>query len=246
MPQRGNNDLHLYRNTRHESVAQSDTIGPVHLFQGHQDQVKEFLWRPRGDVENGIDYREFQLVSWGADRMLRLHRVDRQTQEEVGYEKGKEISRNLNFTRKNATYKTFRDDPAKAGDGSKRAASTSYSNLDVPNRVSALSMGMSKAPIPVFAGLGNGAFMRSRPNANTSKLERKDIDPIAWMKGVKIGKREGLDQSISSTLSPNFGASKNWEPFESLGEEISQVGDRFSKVTFDEVRRPFLSSLQHT
>lgn len=235
MPQRGNNDLHLYESTRHDGVAQSDTIRPVHLFQGHQDQVKEFLWRPRGDIENGIDNREFQLVSWGADRILRLHRVDQQTQEGVGYEKGKEVSRKLNFTRKNATYKTFRDDPAKLGNGTKRAPSTSYSNLDLQNRVSALSIGMSKTSVSASAGLGNGAFMRSRPNANTSKLERKDIDPIAWMKGVKIGKREGLDQSVSSTLSPNVGAFKNWEPFESLGEEISQVGDRFSKVTFDEV-----------
>ena len=248
MPQRGNNDLHLYEYSRHEGVTQSDKIGPVHLFQGHQDQVKEFLWRPRGGVENGIDNREFQLVSWGADRILRLHRVDQHTLEGVGYEKGKEVSRKLNLTRKNAAYKTFRDDPSKLGNGPKRITSTSYSNLDLQSRVnirSALSMGMSKASIPASIGLGNGAFMRSRPSVNTSKLERKDIDPIAWMKGVKIGKREGLDQSISSALSPNLGASKNWEPFESLGEEISQVGDRFSKVTFDEVWRLLLPSLRH-
>ncbi|KAF5017470.1 hypothetical protein F66182_10596, partial [Fusarium sp. NRRL 66182] len=110
MPQRGDNDLHLYglSSTEDPSV---HTMPLVHSFPGHKGHVKEFLWRPRGTVVNGLDHREFQLVSWGADRELRLHRVDADILRDVGYEKGKTVDHSMRFTRQGATYKTFRDEP---------------------------------------------------------------------------------------------------------------------------------------
>ena len=65
---------------------------------------------------------------------------------------------------------------------------------------------------------------------------RKDIDPIAWMKGVKIGKREaGMQHSMASIMSPSLKAVQHWDTFDSLGEEITHAGEKFGNVLFEEV-----------
>ena len=240
MPQRGNNDLHLYKHFQQTNGEQNGSEEPTHRFEGHQDQVKEFLWRPRGTINDGIDGRDFQLVSWGADRILRLHRVDERTLAEVGFEKGKSVHKNLNVTRKNAVYKTFREGTGKIADTFNNDETTStQSNQNSQNRTdvySGLSLGINNASNPGFNNWSSGTFMSSKPNMSSGAIGRKDIDPIAWMKGVKIGKREpGLDQSAASISSPSLRATRNWDVFESLGEEITHVADRFSKVTFEKV-----------
>ena len=241
MPQRGNNDLHLYDQNLREHMKQVGTDSPVYRFEGHQDQVKEFLWRPRGTVENGIDNREFQLVSWGSDHYLRLHRVDEHILATVGHEKGKVVHGNLNLSRRDATYKSFRDHPLKRENLIRSDELTSdAAEKSIPSQSgirSGLSLGMSKARIPESVDWVNGAFMSSRQNMSARMVERKDIDPIAWMKGVKIGKREVcLHQSTTSSMSLVHKSAKHWEPFESLGGEVSHVRDKLSKVVFQDVR----------
>ncbi|KAI9817566.1 MAG: hypothetical protein M1827_001178 [Pycnora praestabilis] len=247
MPQRGNNDLHLYDRRLEDSVQSDDAVPPVHRYYGHQDQVKEFLWRPRGDIIDGIDNREFQLVSWGSDRQLRLHRVEEKTLREVGYEKGREVRRKLTYTRKNAVYKTFRDEKPKSeyhNQGRPAVGVGSSNEKSISGTLhGALSAGMSKAPIPVARGWGDGGFMTSRIGMQGRSAGKEDEDPIAWMKGVKIGNRDNTSfnrhKSVqgprSSVLSPGSRASGIWDTAESLGDEITHVGDKFSKVTFDEV-----------
>ena len=238
MPQRGNNDLHLYDQNPREHISTTAMDSPVYRFEGHQDQVKEFLWRSRGTIENDIDIREFQLVSWGADNILRLHRIDEQVLATVGHQKGKMVHGNLKLTRRDATYKSFREHPVESEFLTRNSVANTECTVQNPSGIrSGLSLGMSRTKIPASANWVNGAFMSSRHSPSSKWVERKDIDPIAWMKGVKIGKREGgLDQSATSSMSPIFKPDKHWEPFESFGEEISHVGDKFNKVKFEEVR----------
>ena len=240
MPQRGDNDLHLYDHTFRESMEPEGMDSPIYRFQGHQDQVKEFLWRPRGTIENDLDNREFQLVSWGADHFLRLHRIDEQILATVGHQKGKIVRGGLNLTRRDASYKSFREHLRKKENLKQNISTTpDFAEPDDQNQSgirSELSLGMSKGKVPASLNWVNGAFMSSRQNLSSRMVERKDIDPIAWMKGVKIGKREGgLDQSATSSMSPIFKPAKHWETFESLGEEISQVGAKFDQDIFEEV-----------
>lgn len=54
-----------------EMYARSDTTTPVDVFEGHQDVVKEFVWR-RG----GKDDSDIQLITWSKDRTLRFWPVD--------------------------------------------------------------------------------------------------------------------------------------------------------------------------
>ena len=237
MPQRGNHDLHLYDRRLSDGTSRDAAIEPVHSFGGHQNQVKEFLWRSRGVIENGIDDREFQLVSWGTDRDLRLHRIEPEYLQAVGAQKGALARRNLNVTRQGAVYKTFRDQntpfvppklsPKTIGD----RAETDTKDLTVTKRLGSQSSTVD---------LSNPSFMTFSSGMQARHREKKGMNLITWMKGVKIGKREGstayLKQtSRTSVLSLETRAPPIWDMPESLGDEITHVGDKFKKVNFENV-----------
>ena len=240
MPQRGNHDLHLYDHRPRDKEDQGSLVSATYKFGGHNNQVKEFLWRPRGTITESIDDRDFQLVSWGTDRILRLHQVEDDVLRQVGYEKGVQSKRHMNFTRRNAVYKTFRDDPPTFAEYGPKEL---MENPGISNRLpsiraqSTLTVGISRVPVPFAGGYGNGGFMS--PAAGGKAAALKDMDPISWMRGVKIGKREtspsGLHQSVSSILSPSLKTEPTWDKFETLGEEITHVADKFTKVSFNEV-----------
>lgn len=212
MPQRGNSDLHLYSRRAGEGSNPEDDLPLVHSFPGHKGQVKEFLWRPRGGVVDGIDNREFQLVTWGTDRELRLHRVDPEILERVGYEKGKSFISTRHVTRLGAVYRSFRD---------------VNSDLDVEELDAASSVGPHHAVTTQYpGGPGMNAILVPHARAWTPSSHvdtrmgmqprsnlRADTNPIAWMRGVKIS---------------------GWD-IETLGDEISHVGEKFSKVAFESV-----------
>ena len=222
MPQRGDNNLYLY--DRHGDCQQSDNCyTSVKAFEGHRDQVKEFLWRTRGSVDDGIDNREFQLVSWGADRFLRLHALSSETLAAVGYEKGKEIDKKLNLTRKNAPYKTFREKAVQLEEHKQGNSHLRKDGITLQSRSS------------VLEGWAGG-FLTSQSTSHVRADANRDMDPITWMKGVKIGKKEApLEESTASLNTHDVRAGRDWEEFESLGEEIAYVGTKFSKVEFLEI-----------
>lgn len=217
MPQRGNSDLHLYDRRTTEGTEPGGNVAPVHSFPGHKGQVKEFLWRPRGTIVDGVDHREFQLVSWGTDRELRLHRVISQVMEDVGYNRGQSFIPTLNLTRKDAKYKTFRDEPPEeiynevfeSQPGTSPGPGQSF---HARSRGS-LSVGMSKVSIPHARGWIQGGGLGSRIGMHGKTTVRQDTNPIAWMRGVKIA---------------------SWD-VETLGDEITHVGDKFTKVIFEAV-----------
>lgn len=203
MPQRGNSDLHLYSRRAGEGANPDENLPLVHSFPGHKGQVKEFLWRPRGGVSDGIDCREFQLVSWGTDKELRLHRVDPDVLQRVGYEKGKSFISNLNITRKGAVYKSFRDTNDNDLDENDLHASTYFAD----------GTGMNTATIPHPRGWTQGVNADSRVGMQGRSNIRADNNPISWMRGVKIS---------------------GWD-IETMGDEITHVGERFTKVSFEAV-----------
>ena len=236
MPQRGDHDLHLY-DRRTDTVKDDEhTVTAVHTFGGHDDQVKEFLWRTRGNVTEELDSREFQLVSWGTDRILRLQNVDEEILSNVGYKNGMQIKRRMNFTRKNAVYKTFREDPSRA-EGNESGGDDPFKGAGALGTGSAPASGMSRAPVPFIGGYGNGDFMS--PAIGQRTAASKEMDPISWMRGVRIGKRDPsptvLHPSVSSLFPPSLKTDQTWDIFESLADEITHVGDKFTKVKFEEV-----------
>lgn len=207
MPQRGNSDLHLYSRRAGEGSKPEENLPLVHSFPGHKGQVKEFLWRSRGGIEDGIDHREFQLVSWGTDKELRLHRVDPDILQRVGYEKGKSFISNLNLTRQGAVYKSFRDESGdQEFDDIELALSSS------PN-ISRGGIGMNTISVPYGRTWTQRGNVDSRVGMQGRSNFRADTNPISWMRGVKIS---------------------GWD-IETLGDEITHVGEKFTKVAFESV-----------
>ena len=234
MPQRGDYDLHLY-DRRSLGLHQKGGIQPpVYSFEGHDDQVKEFLWRTRGTIAESVDNREFQLVSWGSDKVLRLHQVNEEILDKVGYKQGTKAKPHTTLTRKDATYKTFREDGIRPFSVDASIPGNSIPLHPLFRRTS--SAGMSKGP-GIERGLWGTGQARSMVIMRNKGMI--DMDPISWMKGVKIGKRDasplGMHRSLSSVLPLHLASDRTWERFESLGEEITHVGQRFGKVTFHEV-----------
>jgi len=81
LPQRGEKDLEMFGGSE----------APVERFEGHDDVVKEFVWRTRGGDDASFEDREFQLVTWSKDRTLRVWPVGSEITERVGYEYGATI-----------------------------------------------------------------------------------------------------------------------------------------------------------
>ncbi|CAK7566730.1 MAG: hypothetical protein SEPTF4163_004682 [Sporothrix epigloea] len=112
MPQNAPGNLYLYDARPASVLATEDPHAlneAVAVFPGHgHHKAKEFLWRARGGIDNGLDNREFQLVSWGEDNKLRLSRLDNSDLATVGHQRGCPAPKNLSTSRAGASYKTFR------------------------------------------------------------------------------------------------------------------------------------------
>ena len=207
MPQRGNSDLHLYSRRAGEGSNPEENLPLVHSFPGHKGQVKEFLWRSRGGVEDGIDNRDFQLVSWGTDKELRLHRVNPETLQGVGYEKGKSFVSTMNVTRRGSVYKTFRDESDQEFDDTESALSSN------PNMFRG-GVGMNTISVPYGPAFTQKNYVDSRVGMQGKSNIRTDTNPISWMRGVKV--------------------SSGWD-IETLENEITHIGDQFTKVIFESI-----------
>ncbi|KAI5289284.1 hypothetical protein KEM54_004122 [Ascosphaera aggregata] len=209
MPQRGDSNLHLYSRSVKEDPFQNEE--PVHLFTGHKGQVKEFVWRARGGIEDTIDHREFQLVSWDTDKELRLHKIAPEVLAAIDYEKGKTYNPFNNYPRAGAKYRSFQDE-------SKLKDRPEMLHLEAAKGNQTRGSGMNIGATSGFytrswnKPLGDSITSAPGMKGRRSTL-RADMNPISWMRGVKIS---------------------GWE-VETLGDEITHVGEKFTKVSFESV-----------
>ncbi|KEF61834.1 uncharacterized protein A1O9_03405 [Exophiala aquamarina CBS 119918] len=219
MPQRGSSNLHLYdRRTVHGEL-ESGRVRPVATFRGHEGQVKEFLWRSRGTISDNIDNRDFQLVTWGTDGDLRLHALDPEVYLDIGYEQGKSKVQRLNFTRKGAIYRTFRDEPNDTDSPTEqtpRSETFPRQSFFQSRPRASTNVGMNRVPVSQFRGWVAGNRQAQRSGMHGRGNNRQTADPIAWLKNVKIF---------------------SWDP-DTIAEEIRQVGEKFKKVEFESVDIP--------
>ncbi|KAG9234497.1 hypothetical protein BJ875DRAFT_495779 [Amylocarpus encephaloides] len=243
MPQDTPGNLHLYERRKHEEVPEGMAVPTVATFPGHGDQkVKEFLWRSRGNItDDGVDNREFQLVSWGEDNQLRLQHISPRTLEQVGYVKGSQVRRRLNVTRKGAAYKTFRSVESVAEKKNPTISGPRQGSSGF--KVSALTTGMKKMNIP----RSTRTHMMVRAPAVTgkeraTKSEDQNQKQIGWMSGIKFTKsdtnRDPQRRSSSrrfSLLNPDYEDDGDWDAPESLKDEIIRISEQLPKIAFEDV-----------
>jgi hypothetical protein len=212
-------------------------------FPGHGNhKVKEFLWRSRGGIADGVDNREFQLVSWGEDNHLRLQHVDPKVLEAVGYVKGSEARKKLNLTRKGAVYKTFRTVENNSSE-KKNATITGPRPGSSSLKVSALTIGMKKMSVP--HSNRSDAIVRTsamKDKDKSSKADDQNQKQIGWMSGIKFTRQENESTPQKrptsrrlSLLNPEFQEDGDWDDPESLHDEIIRIHEQLPKITFDDV-----------
>ncbi|KAK8099300.1 uncharacterized protein PG998_012541 [Apiospora kogelbergensis] len=218
---------------------------PVNIFAGHGSQkAKEFLWRGRGNIsDDGIDNREFQLVSWGEDNELHLNRVDPAILETVGHVKGGAAVKRLILTRKGAAYKSFRsvDDNAKRERRSATMSDPRLGSGGAQSRRSALTMGMQTQQQSRSGSLPSWRGPSMKAKASVGKAANRSLDQLGWMKGITMSRKKGptreMPQRKESKDSTMFGSGYHghWEEPEPLQDEIVRISQQLPNVTWDNV-----------
>ncbi|TDZ15503.1 putative RWD, RING finger and WD repeat-containing protein [Colletotrichum orbiculare MAFF 240422] len=242
MPQNAPGDLYLYDRRSPAKDPDEGPTEPVAVFPGHGNhKVKEFLWRSRGSIsDDGLDNRDFQLVSWGEDNELRLQQVDPSVLASVGYEKGMPVRKNLVLTRKGAAYKTFRTvEDSVSRD--RRSATMSDPRTGSQYRQSALTMSMRSGPT-TYSRLGaawKGSSMKAK---SASKTVDRSQAHIGWMKGIMMNKRKAstdsprrADSKDSTMFSPGYMDDDKWGDPETIQEEFLRISMQLPKVKWENI-----------
>jgi hypothetical protein len=250
MPQRGDNSLYLW-----DRLSPSQSNEPVAKFEGHTDTVKEFVWRWRGgERDDNSDDREFQLVTWGLDKDIRLWDVSPEVMTKIGHDPSKKMR--FRVTRKGAKYMTFRDEAAVVKDYAENRKEKEAAMQPVPKltltvdgarikkdalfvgQKSTLSHGIDQQNGNVknddrrferaLTGIREGGFMR------VGRRRSSEINPITWMRGVKISRKVSEDGGMEASRSSARG-DFGWDAPDNLGDEISNVGSQFRNLNFEKV-----------
>lgn len=246
MPQRGSASLWLYK---HVNDSETNTFrnNPAYEFQGHEpdSQVREFLWRTRGSTENGIDNRDFQLVSWGTDNHLRLHHISPELLEStVGYRKGEPLVDQPITTRRGAAYVTYREGPvqtttAAAQDEFGPPRSQQKGNLTTLLQNYTLNDDRY-IPHGIQSAHPSGPVdMFPRETMTATPIRRTDprvVAHITWMEGIKVG--DGSNNAKDTRGRSDYDNRKEDHPQHDLYAEISYVGNKYKKLIFESIDVP--------
>ncbi|KAI7905116.1 uncharacterized protein BX663DRAFT_501815 [Cokeromyces recurvatus] len=215
MPQRTDSKLSLYNRACPET--------PVYAFDGHQDTVKEFVWRWKGDIHgvNGDD-REFQLVTWSKDQNLRLWPVSEDIMRSVGHDlssKKTKLSTPATALDKSNNHRShsFQQEPIEKSSNDIRS---SFSSTTTPTTTSlrltpssnASSMAPYRSNIPNNTGYEqSNAYREQKYSA---------INPLLWMQNVKTVGPTG-------EIRRDAAAENNYQ---SVAEEMSTVLNKYLPV----------------
>lgn len=240
MPQTEPGNLYLYDQRLGPDDPRDGPVDPVTVFPGHGNhKAKEFLWRSRGGVSNdGIDNREFQLVSWGEDNELRLHKVDRGLLQSVGHVQGAMLMRNLIVTRKGAIYKTFRtvDDTVHRDRRSPTMSDPRPGGGQF--RTSALSAGLSSGLRRV--GPSWRATSMKAKQSHSKNVDKTQLQ-IGWMKGITMSKRKSSSDTPARTgpedsglFSPAYDNGWDEQP-EAIQDEFLRISNQLPNVKWENI-----------
>lgn len=240
MPQTEPGRLYLYDQRLGPDGPRDGAVDPVAVFPGHGNhKAKEFLWRSRGGISSeGIDNREFQLVSWGEDNELRLHKVDPGLLESVGHIKGTPVMKNLFITRKGAVYKTFRTVDDSVHHDRRSPTMSDPRPGDGQFRASALTAGLNSRMRRV--GLSWKATSMKAKQNNAKNVDKTQLQ-IGWMKGITMSKRKSSSDMPARTgpedsglFSPGYDSGWDEQP-EAIQDEFLRISNQLPNVKLENI-----------
>lgn len=213
MPQRTDSKLTLYNRACAET--------PVHAFDGHQDTVKEFVWRWKGDM-NGADGddREFQLVTWSKDQNLRLWPVSKEIMESVGHEPSKTKTKLSAPAASTITTHSFQQEPLEKKTSDLRSSFTTTPSASTSVRLTPNSSTTMTPYRSTIVNQNNTSYEQS--NAYREQ-KYSAINPLLWMQNVKTVGPAGSEirRGDSSTTESTY---------QSVAEEMSTVLNKYLSV----------------
>ncbi|KAH6855083.1 hypothetical protein B0I37DRAFT_423167 [Chaetomium sp. MPI-CAGE-AT-0009] len=238
MPQTEPGHLFLYDQFLGPETPVDGTVEPAAVFPGHgSHKAKEFLWRSRGGVTSeGVDNRDFQLVSWGEDNELRLHKVEHELLESVGHVRGTPLMKNLGLTRRGAPYKTFRTvDDAVHRD--RRSPTMSDRPGSGGLRHSALSSGLNTS-LRRTGPSWRATSMKAK--TNTGKHVDKTQLQIGWMKGITMSKRKSTSDGTGRAGPEDSGLfghgyDGGWGEPEAIQDEFLRISNQLPNVKWENI-----------
>lgn len=227
MPQRGSASLGLYAQTSADPSADTDKQA-THVFHGGSvdTRLHEFLWRSRGDCDQGFDHREFQLITWATDGELRLHKVTPGVLEQaVGFKKGEPVTEEVSKTRIGAQYMTFRDGPVATPDTER--ADQSQNPLPRQGALSSLFQNRSMTTSALTSSI-TGEPQRATMTARSVRREtsRRVINHVTWLHNVNIERHTvDADGRVLEHEHPD-----GYDPY----REIADVTRKFVNVNIED------------
>jgi WD40 repeat protein len=196
MPLRGGNNA-VYLVNYKDKVGETG-LEPSYTFKGHTGTVRDFVWRSRHTSNTTVDNSDYQMVTWGSDKDLRLWPLSNEVYEKIQFKRNQPLPAGTSLPE--FEYKTYRHEPLVA----------SENKLIIRHKKRAAYMGTG----------GEGARTNS------------EFNHLNWISGIKFGK-SAFPQINEDPNSANFGNNSN-QPL-NLGEEFSNVGNKFPKLRFERI-----------
>jgi hypothetical protein len=232
----------------------------IETYSGHTDVPKEFVWRTRGGDDDQFDDRQFQLVSWGRDRVLRTFPVSSEALSKAGHIQGAPIE--VRMTRRHYEGTSFTSDSSheaeRLKDGQQSAPLPTDRGMtpSIPSKrrrqgqglgtswkKSGESFGTSPLSDPLYrSSISNppswkakAAIMKSSPRPAFMTRSRTQPGKIqktmAWMESVNA-------QMEDVKMSPTAQVATSTLPLQHrLKEEFTATNKAFSgRILFEKVR----------
>lgn len=213
MPQRTDSKLTLYNRSCPET--------PVHAFDGHQDTVKEFVWRWKGNAngEDGDD-REFQLVTWSKDQNLRLWPVSEDIMRSVGHEPSQTKTKLSAPALTTFTPHSFQQEPIEKPVLDVRS---SFSSTTAPVRLTPTSNTNAASMTPYRSNLLTNTTTGYEQTNAYREQKYSAINPLLWMQNVKtVGPAGGEMRRGDASTAENS--------YQSVAEEMTTVLNKYLAV----------------
>ncbi|EEB05210.1 ubiquitin-protein ligase E3 [Schizosaccharomyces japonicus yFS275] len=205
MPQRGDHSVHMY------DCRDMQQTGPrrVHSFLGHTDQVKEFLWRCRGEEVAHCDNRDFQLVTWSKDRHVRLWPIGSELLNIMGHNASLPVP--FELPRLGAKYRTYAREPS-IPDVTDSETDEAFKSAPSQRRNT-----LQKRP---------AAYMTRSQKSYTS------LTPLNWLRGISMGR---LGNASDWEIPQNLGEELSWvsQKFGNVNFESLDVADRKCTISLN-------------
>ncbi|WVQ76797.1 hypothetical protein IAR50_006471 [Cryptococcus sp. DSM 104548] len=229
LPQRGEKALEMF------GVGDD---APVERFAGHENVVKDFVWRVRGGDSEGFDDREFQLVTWSKDRTLRIWPITQELEERVGWQHGAPIK--VLVSRRGAPDVTYTKDP-------------SNTDADAPKLPPPIVNPHPTQNQPSNLTRQKYAKVETQPGMTRGGTKVRGMDQLEWLTKV-VKNAPSPEQSLvpsrmpsrsrappgsrpgsrARSRSPSVGARKEWK---SLKDELVSVSNAYPrpKINFEKI-----------